>query len=216
MHATHQALNSGHTNTALCRKGTELHRKRQQELQLRNVREIYFTIHDQPLQRTDTFKYLGRVLATNNSDWPTVYNNVQKAKLKWALVARPLYKTGVSPKFVGMFYKAIVQAVPLCGCETWVISPNMLAVLAAFHNRVVRKIANALPTRTPDGSWVYSPLQAAYETAGVLPIEACIYKRQTTLAQCIATRPVSWFRLRFRYLRTAALPSSSRHRPPLS
>ena len=82
------------------------------------------------LDRVEHFCYLGRVLECYNSDWPALWKNLQKAKHKWALISRPLIKTGVSPRIVGMFYKAIVQAIFLLyGSETWVVTPPMLQVL---------------------------------------------------------------------------------------
>jgi hypothetical protein len=113
MHVTQLALNRGHTNTAQCLRGAQLQHRRKLQTTIRQANEITIAASGIYLEKTTTFLYLGRILANNNSDWPTVYKNLQKAKTKWAMIARPLVKTGVSARFVGMFYKAIVQAVLL-------------------------------------------------------------------------------------------------------
>jgi hypothetical protein len=113
------------------------------------------------------FCYLGRVLAANNSDWPALYKNLKKAQAKWALVSRPLLKTGVSIRHVGYFYKAVVQAVLLYGSETWTITPRMLQTLNGFHHRMARRISGLMPTRQADDTWYYPPIEQALEAAGL-------------------------------------------------
>jgi exonuclease III len=189
MHVTYEALNRGHTNTAACRRGTDLQHRRLLQQRLREANEILFYANGTPLERVEYFKYLGRLLSANNSDWPAVYKNLKKAKSKWALISRPLLKTGVAPKFVGMFYKAIVQSVLLYGCETWVITPPMLKILEGFHHRIARRITNKMP-HLQHGTWVYPPLQEALTEAGLFPIATYISRRQSTIAQYLAGRPI--------------------------
>ena len=88
-----------------------------------------------------------------------------------------------------MFYKAVVQSVLLYGCETWVITPQVLAALGAFHNRVARRLSRRMP-RLYQGQWIYPPVEEAREIAGLLPIEQYVRRRQRTLEDTIATRPI--------------------------
>jgi hypothetical protein len=83
-----------------------------------------------------TFTYLGRVMAANNSSWPALYKNLCKAQGKWALISHPLLKIGVSPRYVGYFYKATVQSVLLYGSEMWTVTPQMIETLNGFHHKV--------------------------------------------------------------------------------
>ena len=189
MHVSQLALNRGHTNTAQCRKGAELlHRRRLQET-IRKANEVVLSTNGTPLEKVTAFCYLGRIVAGNNSDWPAVYKNLQKAKAKWALISRPLLKTGVAPRFVGMFYKAIVQAVLLYGCETWVITPDILRLLESFHHRVARRISHKMPYLV-NGTWIYPPIEDALAEAGLFPLEIYIRRRQNSIAQYVATRPI--------------------------
>jgi hypothetical protein len=149
MHATYQALNSTHQHSKICDKGAARKTRRKQLLVAarRRAQEIEIKIHGQSLDRVSQFKYLGRIMNQNNSDRPAVHRNIKKALRKWAMIARPLLRTGVAPKVVGMFYKAIVQAVLLYTCETWVVTPKILKALQAFHNQMARKIANMMPRK---------------------------------------------------------------------
>ncbi len=75
------------------------------------------------------------------------------------------------------------------GCETWVVTPDMLKVLESFHNKTARRIADMMP-RLVNGVWEYPSLKRARKKAGLYTVEHYIRKRQNTLAQYIATRPI--------------------------
>jgi hypothetical protein len=127
-------------------------------------------------------------MASNNSDWPTLYYNLKKAQQRWGMISRVLVHDGASPKAMGMFYKAVVQAVLLYGCETWTLTNPMIKTLESFHHRVARRIARMTPTRQPDGSWHYPPLADALTEAGLLPIRTYISPRVHTIRKYIETR----------------------------
>ena len=190
MHLPYTALNGSHESMAFCRMGAERKRKRQLAQRLRAASSLTIEIDSKTVELVPFFKYLGRILCNSNSDWPAVYKNLAKARSKWALISRPLLKTGVKPRVVGMFYKAIVQSVLLFGSETWVVTPQMLQALSAFHNRVARRIANKLPQRQRDGSWTYPPLSEALKDAGLYSLQTYISRRQNTIAEWVATRPI--------------------------
>ena len=88
-----------------------------------------------------------------------------------------------------MFYKAVVQSVLLYGCETWVITPAVQRTLDGFHNRVTRQIAGRQPRRV-NGEWVYPPIAEARELAGLWPLNEYVRRRQQTLVDTIAARPI--------------------------
>lgn len=118
MHISELAMNRGHTNTSACCHGTYRRHRRALALEHRRASEVVTQALGQNLDKVEQFCYLGRTLDRQNSDWPALFKNLKKAKQKWALISRPLIRTGVSPKVVGMFCKAIVQAVLLCASET--------------------------------------------------------------------------------------------------
>jgi len=148
-----------------------------------------FQAAGQQLDKVLSFRYLGRIIAASNSDWPALYRNLQRARQQWAYIARPLANDGASPRAAGMFYKAIVQSVLLYGCETWVLTEPMLKVLRGFHHRVARRITNKQPY-LQNGDWIYPPLDEALDAANLEPIDEYIRRRQNHIAQYLATRPV--------------------------
>jgi L-rhamnose mutarotase len=90
-----------------------------------------------------------------------------------------------------MFYKAVVQSVLLFGSETWVLSQPMLTALEGFHWRVARRIADNQPyLDRQTGEWVYPPIDKVLEEVGMYSIAHYIDKRQNTVADYVATRPI--------------------------
>jgi hypothetical protein len=146
-------------------------------------------VYNETLAKVSYFRYLGRILSFNNSDWPALYHNLKKAQQRWGMVTRLLARDGASARARGHFYVAIVQAVLLYGCETWTVTPAMLKVLEGFHHKVARKISGKMARRTATG-WVYPPLFEALEVAGLYPIQEYIRRRQDRLAEYVATRPI--------------------------
>ena len=167
----YQALNQGHQDRQYCREGTARKRHRTQQHAIRKASETTFTLLGDELEIIDFFSYLGRIFAADNNDWSALFKNLKKARQKWALLSRPLIKTGVKPRVIGFFYKAVAQSVLLYGCETWVVTPRMLKALDAFHHNVARRISNRQPRKLPNDTWVYPDLQEAMEIAGLHSIE---------------------------------------------
>ena len=66
----------------------------------------------------------------------------------------------------------------------------MESALDAFQGRVARRITGRQPQQGRDGRWYYSSLTGALKEAGVVRIRTSILRRQNTVAQFIATRPI--------------------------
>jgi exonuclease III len=192
MHVSHMRLNNGgHFNTAYCREGAARVRQRHALSESRRAREVVFTVNGEELEQVSKFTYLGRPLSSDGTDWPAVYYNLKKARQRWMRVSRVLTREGADPRVCGMFYKAVVQSVLLYGCETWVITSQVLQALEGFHNRMARRLSGKRPYLHPvENEWVYPPIAEALEEAGLYPIDHYISVRQNTLAVNIATRPI--------------------------
>jgi hypothetical protein len=191
MHVSYSALNRGHYNTDYCRAGAARVRQRHALSDSRRAREVIFTVNGEDLEQVPTFTYLGRPLSSDGSDWPAVYYNLKKARKRWMRVSRVLTREGADTRVCGMFYKAVVQSVLLYGCETWVITSQVLQVLEGFHNRVARRLSGKRPYLHPvENKWVYPPIAEALEEASLYSIDHYISVRQNTLAVNIATRPI--------------------------
>ena len=78
----------------------------------------------------------------------------------------------------------------LFGAETWVVSPRMERALSAFIHGVARQLTGRQPRRGLDGKWFYPSLEEAMKEAGLTAVRTSINRRQKTVAQYIAKRPI--------------------------
>ena len=62
-----------------------------------------------------SFKYMGRALMAGNDNWTEVAGNLRKARKSWVQITRILSREGDYLKVLGIFFKAVVQAVLLFG-----------------------------------------------------------------------------------------------------
>ena len=117
-----------------------------------------FTAYEEQLERVEVFKYLGRLLAYDDDDGPTILANLRKARKCWARISKVLRAENASPRVSGLFYRATVQAVLLFGSETWNLTGTWLKKLEGFHLWAAWQMAQeSEPQRNHDGSWVYPP-----------------------------------------------------------
>ena len=91
---------------------------------------------------------------------------------------------------LGNFFKAVVQAVLLLGAEMWVLTPRIERALESFMHGSARRITGKQPWRGGGGQCTYPPLKEAMREAGFKGIRKAITRRQNTVAQYIATRPI--------------------------
>ena len=135
-------------------------------------------------------RYLGRILTSTDDDWPAVARNLQKARVTWGRLARILGREGADPKVSRNFYIAVTQQVLLFGSETWVLTKKLEAALNAFQVRVARRLTGRMPRRGRDGKWLYLSLEGATKDAGIVRARTLVLRRQNTVSQFVATRPI--------------------------
>ena len=90
----------------------------------------------------------------------------------------------------GNVFKAVVQQVLLFGAETWVVSLMMERALSVFFHGAAIRLIGRQPRRGRDGKWHYPSLEGAMKEAGLTDVRTSINRRQNTVAQYIATRPL--------------------------
>ena len=78
----------------------------------------------------------------------------------------------------------------LFGAETWVVTPKMERALSAFLHGAARRLTGRQPRREKEGDWHYPSLEGGMKEAGLTDIRTSIMRRQNTVAQYIATRPL--------------------------
>ena len=77
-----------------------------------------FQINTKTLPLSDTFPYLGHIIAYNNSNWVAVYLNLRKARMRWVVITRVLERTGATVRAWGAMYKAVAQLLLLYGIKS--------------------------------------------------------------------------------------------------
>ena len=91
-------LNGRHPDTAKCLKGAEQKRRRLAEAEKRENLERAFEAYGALIESVTEFKYLGRILAANDDDWPSVVGNLGKASRSWGHLSRVLGREGADLK----------------------------------------------------------------------------------------------------------------------
>jgi hypothetical protein len=94
-----------------CKQGTELKHKRYIHADSKRALKITFTENGIPLERVNTFKYLGRQVGSIDDDWPILYKNLNKTRGQWGSVSQVLLHEVHDKCTSGMFYKAVAQSV---------------------------------------------------------------------------------------------------------
>ena len=93
-------------------------------------------------------------------------------------------------KKTDMFYLAVVQSVLLYGSDTWVLTVPMFKDLERAHIGFARGIAWVNPRREVEGRWVYPHLAETLRAVGLKSIGTYSGRRQNTVADRLATRPI--------------------------
>ena len=128
-----------------------------------------------PLAPVTSFKYLGLFLSEADDDCTEVVSNFWIARHKWAQLTRVLTREGMDAQTSGLIYLSVVQLVMLYRSETWVMTPCIERVLDGFHHRVTCRMTGRQPQRGRDGLWVYTPMEASVEDAGLQEVETYFY-----------------------------------------
>lgn len=176
--------NGSHQRSKLCRKGKQRRENEQRNLICMRATRQTFHLQDRQIEMVQNFRYLGRLVTTNDDDWAAMTWNLGKARQRWSMTSRVLSREGASPRISAMFYKAIIQTVLLYGSETWVISGDIMNALRSFHHSVARRLTGRYPYQHPDsGDWIYPSITHTLAQAGMFTIEEYLRRRFLYLGQ---------------------------------
>ena len=142
------------------------------------------------MEAVSDFCCLGRLLTATDDDWLAVAGNIRKAGVSWGRLVRVLGREGADLKVSRSFYTSVTQQVLLFGAKTWVLTRKMESALDAFQGRVARRLTGRKPRQGRYGKWFHPSLVGALKEAGVVRFRTSILRRQNTVAQFIATRPI--------------------------
>ena len=73
---------------------------------------------DERVEILPTFRYMGQPLDQLDDAYQAVRQYIMHARLVWGRVGTLLWREGVDPKVLAILYKAVKQAILLCGSET--------------------------------------------------------------------------------------------------
>ena len=185
------SISTSHPNSKMCVAGTERKRKRLLELEHLRNQEVVFTVSGNPIETVDSFRYLGRPVTADSKDGMAVLYNIHRTRRRWAQVNRLLARQGANSKVSGYFYKAVCQSVLLYGCETWVVSDQILRSLDGFHHRVARRLTHR-HTRFDRASdtWIVPAADLSLERASLKPMSEYILRRRFYLLNWAQDRPM--------------------------
>ena len=179
-----------HRGTQMCVRARQREDRRKQKVANEEAAKTKFTINGQPIEMVSEFKYLGRVLANDDDDWPAVRANIRKARARWGQVARILSREGANAGTMAYFYKAVVQAVLLYGSESWVMTQKMWKAVDSFHSSCARYIAGDHIRQRPNGEWVLPPTARVLEQCKLRTVGEYIARRKETVSDFMKSRPI--------------------------
>ena len=169
-----------HQKTATCKKGRMRREHEEKQDRQAEAERVVFQVKGVKIERVDSFKYLGRILQSNDKDSICIEDRIKKAIKQWNCVAKILKQEGSNAKCMAKFYLAIVQAVLLYGSESWVITERDWRKLRGFHQRAIRYMTGK-HIRKLEMGWEYPQHQKLLVECNLDPIESYIEQRRGTL-----------------------------------
>ena len=106
------------------------------------------------------------------------------------MVVMVLERMGATVQARGGMYKAVAKSVLLYGSKSCVVTGYIIKVLTGFHHRAAQRIAEMTAKSGAGIEGEYPSVVDAMEVAGLRPIGVYIKRRQTTILERVACRPV--------------------------
>jgi hypothetical protein len=181
-------LNQDHHRTGLCQRGWERKCQHAAAVHSQQVLNHGFTAYGEELERMEIFKYLGQLIACNDTNNQAMQSDLRKAQGCWVWVSCVLWVENASLQTCRMFYMATVQAVLLYGSETWSLALSSQKHLEGFHICAPWQMAGKRPAWNGNGSWTYLLLEEALMAVGLKTIAHYVDVRCQTIANLIVNK----------------------------
>lgn len=81
------AWQQGHPTSALCSQATQTPRQAEAVAACQEASTRHFTINGNELKSVETFKYLGHIVSSTDSDWPALQKNLTKARRSRGMIS---------------------------------------------------------------------------------------------------------------------------------
>jgi hypothetical protein len=187
-------VSARHQASMICRDGAQRQRSRTQRgiVEQAAAAPAQFSVGPKQLTIVPEFKYLGRVVARDDSDLAACLRNVARARAKWGEISRILRRDGASVGSTARFYVVIVNAVLLFASETWVVTQRIENMLTTFHNKCARIIGHTYirPKIDAPTEWVYPSVTSSLEAAHLLPLRTYLDRRRAKFREFAQTREI--------------------------
>ena len=136
------------------------------------------------------FLYFVNTVAFDNISYASLYQNLQKARRQWGVLAKVLTSTGATVHHQEIIYKAVVQKILLYGIEIWVVMGSILKVLEGLYHQLARRIVVKTDWHTVDRDWECIPVSDSLDISELWPIKEYIQRHHTTIEVHISCRPI--------------------------
>ena len=110
-------MNNCHYNMERSCLGRDRQRRSETLQQFFEAIQVSMVVHLYPLDSVSAFPCLGHTIVFNNSNWVVLYQNMRNTQRHWGMVPGLMVKAGETVQARSVFYKALVQAVLICGGE---------------------------------------------------------------------------------------------------
>jgi hypothetical protein len=107
-----------HIHSQVCQLGVERRTQRDSAITSALALRQLFYVEEEVLEKVESFRYLGQILAQDDDKIRAVRSQIKKAQEIGARVGQVLQAENTPPKVSAKFYKAVVQSVLLYGSET--------------------------------------------------------------------------------------------------
>jgi hypothetical protein len=124
-----------HIHSQVCWQGVERRTQRDSAITSALALRQLVYVEGDVLEKVDSFRYLGKILAQDDEDVRAVQSQIWKTRATWARVGQVLQAENTPPKVSAKFYKAVVQPVLLYGSKMWNLTKTVMARLERFHIR---------------------------------------------------------------------------------
>ena len=113
------------------------------------------------------FKYLGRILPSENSDCPAVSGNIFKVRQKWGKLSCMLIREGSYHWTSRRLYLSVLQYVLMFGSEMCVLMFHILRAMVSLHNRATCQISGRMHQRLWSRGCYYPLIREVLVDAGL-------------------------------------------------
>ena len=128
---------------------------------------LYWQEGNEVVEGVVNFKYLGRTLDQMDDDWPTVRQNIMRARFSWGRFGTLLQREGADPRVSAMFHRAAEQAVVCFGLETWILLAAVERRVEGAHTGFLRHIMGEQSQQIAEMTWVMPRAEEVQEAAGM-------------------------------------------------